>query len=79
MKSERLRLSGASFLLGSGEASPECCNAEQIDGADDVVGEYAERRFPADFLEASGKEATASGHSFDSSEGMFGGASALSN
>ena len=66
-------------MLSSGEAGPKRCNAEQIDGPNNVVDEHAERRFPAGILEASGKEATAGGHSLDGSEGMFGGASALSD
>src|SRR5207244_1107587 len=44
-----------------------------------VVGQHAERRFTADSLEASGEKSPAGCHSFDGSEGMFGGASALSD
>jgi len=66
-------------LFGSGESRPKCCSSDQIDGTDDVVGQHAERCFPADFLEASGEVAPAGGHSLDGSERMFRGASALSD
>ena len=50
---------------------------EEIDRPNDVVGQHAERCFPADFLEAAGEESPASGHSLDGSEGVFSSASAL--
>jgi hypothetical protein len=65
------------LLFGSGESCTKGCGSDQIDGADDVVGQRAECRLSADFLEAPGKESPAGGHSLDGSEGMFRGASTL--
>ena len=66
-------------MFGSGESRAQRGSSDQIDGADEVVGQHAERCFPTDFVEASGEESPAGGHSLDGSEGMFRGASALSD
>jgi hypothetical protein len=84
VESQRLRVSGAFFVAPSapcfsGEACPQVCCAEEVDGADDVVGHNAERRFAGDLFEASGEKSAACGHALDRSERMFGGASALSD
>jgi hypothetical protein len=50
-----------------------------VDGAGDVVGEYAKSGFAGDLFEASGEQSPACGHALDRSKWMFGGASALSD
>jgi len=66
-------------LLGSSEPRAEGVGPDEVNRADEVVGEHTEYCFPADFLEASSEESAAGGHSLDSSERMFGGASALAD
>ena len=66
-------------MLGSSEPRAEGGGPDEINRADEIVGEHAECCLPADFLEASSEESAAGGHSFDSSERMFGGASALTD
>jgi hypothetical protein len=56
------------FFHGSGEACPEGCGTDQIDGPNDIVGEHAERCFTTDFSKSPGEEPPASGHSFYGSE-----------
>ena len=66
-------------MLGSSELRAEGGSTDEVNGADEVVGEHTECSFPADFLEASSEEPAAGGHPLDSSERMFGGASALTD
>ncbi|NEW89091.1 hypothetical protein DU475_17730 [Rhodopseudomonas sp. WA056] len=64
MKSRRLRFSGAFFfgemVVGSGEAGSQSGGADEIDGAQDIVGEDAEGGFVADLLAAPGEESSPS-------------------
>ena len=61
------------FLLGSSEPRAEDGGADEINRANEVVGEHAECCFPADFLEASSEESAAGCHWLDGSERMFAG------
>ena len=66
-------------MLGSSESRADGGGTDQVNRADEVVGEHAECCFPADFLEASSEESAAGGHSFYGSEGVFRSASALAD
>ena len=64
-------------MLGSSESRTE--GGGGTNQVNHAVGEHAECRFPADFLEASSEESAAGGHSFYGSEGVFAGASPLAD
>ena len=66
-------------MYRSGEACPEGGGTDEVNRADEVVGEHTEYCFPADFLEASSEESAAGCHSLDGSEGVFRSASALAD
>jgi hypothetical protein len=57
-------------LLGLGRPCREFSGTDQIDDADDIASQHAERRFATDFFEAPGKKSSAR---LDGAEGMLGG------
>ena len=49
----------------SGEPRPKVGGAEEIDGSDNVVSQYAEGCFAADFFKTPGKEPSVGGHNIE--------------
>jgi hypothetical protein len=68
-----------SLFFWSSESCPKLERTNEIDCAQDVVGQNAESGFGFDFGDASGEEPPACRHSFDGSEWVFSGASPLTH
>jgi hypothetical protein len=67
------------LFFWSSESCPEIERTNEIDCAQDVVGQDAESGFAFDFGDAFGEEPPACRHSFDGSERVFSGASPLAH